>query len=144
VLNLAPAVDVGRALLERLAVLVVNRSEAEHLLRAPLGAAADFAAAARALRALGPKAVVVTAGAEGAVVGDADGESHLPAVPVEVVDTAGAGDAFVGALAAELSRGRPLREAVAVATRAGAAAVQIRGAQLRSPSRAPVDEGEAG
>jgi ribokinase len=130
VLNLAPVVDFPAALLERLDVLVVNRSEAAYLLRKHLPDVAALSRAVEELRSLGPAAAVVTAGGEGAFFGDGHEPVHLPAVPVEVVDTTGAGDAFVGVLAAELSRGGTLRDAVSLAAEAGAAAVQVRGAQL--------------
>ena len=71
----------------------------------------------------------------------ADGESsrHLPAPKVDVVDTTGAGDAFVGALAAKLARAAPLEEAVAYAVRAGAAAVTKEGAQGALPAPETVE-----
>jgi ribokinase len=130
ILNLAPAGRLAKEVLERVDVLVVNRSEAEYLLGAELADEREFPAAVRALGKLGPATVVLTAGGAGALFGNADGVQHVPALPVEVVDTAGAGDAFVGVLAAELSRGRDLGSAVEVAAAAGAAAVRTQGAQL--------------
>jgi ribokinase len=133
VLNLAPPTELSRSVLERVQVLVVNQSEAEFLLGQELS---DHDACRRyvpALRELGPAAVVLTAGGEGAFLCDAEGVLHVPAIDVPVVDTAGAGDAFVGVLAGELSRGRSLRAAVATATRAAAVAVQSAGAQLSAP-----------
>ncbi|MDP9395893.1 MAG: ribokinase [Actinomycetota bacterium] len=132
VLNLAPAVHVPQATLARLTVLVVNRAEASYLLGHDLPDLAALCRAADRLRGLGPRAVVVTAGGAGAVLADAGGAVHLPAATVDVVDTSGAGDAFVGVLAAALSGGRTLREAVVAATEAGAVAVQSRGARLTS------------
>jgi ribokinase len=129
-LNLAPAGHLAREVLERVDVLVVNRSEAEYLLGTELADQRDLVEAVGAMRELGPPTVVLTAGGAGALFGDADGVQHVSALPVEVVDTAGAGDAFVGVLAAEFSRGRDLRSAVEAATGAGAAAVQFHGAQL--------------
>jgi ribokinase len=73
--------------------------------------------------------VVVTIGAAGAVVGSADGVEHVPAEPVEVVDTTGAGDAFTGALAAALSAHTDLVAAVRIGVRAGSYAVGRPGAQ---------------
>ncbi|MET9219037.1 ribokinase [Streptomyces sp. NPDC003300] len=58
--------------------------------------------------------------------------TRLPAVPVEVVDTTGAGDAFTGALAWRLAEGDGLVEAAGWAVRVGAAAVGESGAQLSS------------
>ncbi|MBA2768652.1 MAG: ribokinase [Sporichthyaceae bacterium] len=138
VLNLAPAVVVPAPVLERLDVLVVNRQEAEYLLHEEVPDLPALMRAAEALRALGPGAVVVTAGGQGAVMTSEEGAAHIPAVPVDVVDTSGAGDAFVGFFAAEISRSRPLRDAVARATEAGSVAVSSRGAQLTHLATAPV------
>lgn len=137
VLNLAPATDVPAELLRRLSVLVVNRSEAEHLVGSALPDVPALRRAAEMLRARGPAAVVVTAGADGAVVVDAEAGSHLPAPAVDVVDTTGAGDAFVGVLAAHLTAGRPLLEALEHAMEAATAAVQVDGAQLTSLAPGP-------
>jgi ribokinase len=132
VLNLAPAAEVAAEVLEDLAVLVVNRSEAAFLVGEPVPDRAAVRRAAELLRDRGPAAVVVTAGADGAVLADADGTTEVEATPVEVVDTTGAGDAFVGVLAARLTQGRSLRAALEDAGRAAAAAVQVHGARLTS------------
>lgn len=135
VLNLAPAGPVPDALLARTDVLVVNEHEAALLLGEPVGdgglAPAD--AAAR-LRALGPGTAVVTLGGDGAYAQDGAGEASARPPRVEVVDTTGAGDAFVGALAATLARGGTLAEAVEVAVVVGALAVTRPGAQPSFPS----------
>jgi ribokinase len=132
VLNLAPAAEVPAEVLARLAVLVVNRSEAEFLVGEPVPDRAAVRRAAELLRARGPRAVVVTAGADGAVVADAEGTTDLEATPARVVDTTGAGDAFVGVLAARLTQGRTLRQALVDAGTAAAVAVQVHGARLTS------------
>jgi ribokinase len=129
-LNLAPAVRLPAEVYGRLAVLVVNESEAEHVLGRALTSHDDLLAGAADLHALGPAVVVLTAGAAGAVLADASGARHVPAHPVEVVDTAGAGDAFVGVLAARLAAGAAPHDAVAAASRAAAVAVGTPGAQL--------------
>jgi ribokinase len=90
--------------------------------------------AASELLALGPKSVVVTVGKSGAVFSDGESTEHLPAPEVDVVDTTGAGDAFVGALAVSLAGDDSLRDAVAYAVRAGAAAVTQEGAQGALPT----------
>jgi ribokinase len=60
--------------------------------------------------------------------------THIPAPQVDVVDTTGAGDAFVGALAVKLARDASLEEAASYAVRAGAAAVTKEGAQGALPT----------
>lgn len=141
VLNLAPAVEVSAATLRRADPLVVNEHEAVHaagLLAASERPVEDLlgggAAAVRELVAQGVPSVVMTAGAAGAYLAHAGAGSevevtHVPAPAVEVVDTTGAGDAFVGALAAALDAGATLEDAVRLGVRAGAEAVQVSGAQ---------------
>ncbi|SRR6266568_3048927 len=125
--NLVPHPAFDRRLLSRCDVLVVNQQEAEVMLAV---AEVDPLDAARQLRHLGPSAVVVTAGARGAAYGSIHGSDTVAAAAVPVVDTTGAGDAFLGSLALDLSRGVPLGNAVARAVRAGTEAVQHEGAQL--------------
>ena len=132
--NLAPTFEVPRGLLERLDPLVVNEHEATFLLGSEVEEVDGALSAAPELLSLGPRSAVITIGEVGAVVADGESVKHLPAPKVDVVDTTGAGDAFVGALATWLARGASLKEAVAYAVRAGAAAVTREGAQGALPT----------
>ncbi|GAA0395671.1 ribokinase [Streptomyces luteireticuli] len=113
--------------------LVVNEHEARLLSGDAAGSAADRA---RVLRERGARSVVVTLGGEGALAldGTAPEPVAVPGVAVRAVDTTGAGDAFTGALAAQLAGGAPLVEAVRFAVRVGAASVTRPGAQSSYPS----------
>ncbi|MFC4046969.1 ribokinase [Dactylosporangium siamense] len=138
-LNAAPLPDPVPAdmtvLLREVDVLVVNEGEALRL----SGSTADWPTLAAALRGLGPDAVVITLGAQGAVHADATGTATHPAYPVDAVDTTGAGDSFVGALAAALAEGLPLAEAVRRGCAAGALATTRMGAQSALPTRPELD-----
>ena len=102
--NAAPAAPLPAALTAVIDVLVVNEHEAREL-AGPSGLPGAPAAFAAAWHRRHGTAVVVTLGAAG-VVAAADGRLHSVAAPqIEVVDTTGAGDAFVGTLAAALDRG---------------------------------------
>jgi ribokinase len=118
ILNAAPARDVAEALLARVDVLVVNRGEASALADTD-----DPVEAAQRLRTRGPGVVIVTLGAEGLVMASRDGVVRMPAPGVSVASTHGAGDAFTGALAAELARGEALPEALRFAQ--GCAALTV-------------------
>jgi ribokinase len=123
VVTLAPAQAVPDELLAGLDPLLVNEHEAGFLLGDD-DVAEDPEECARRLLSLGPRSVVITLGAAGAVVADATGVWRTPAGTVdEVVDTTGAGDAFAGALAAALADGASLADAVAAGMAAGAQAV---------------------
>lgn len=145
VLNLAPPAHLPPDVRALCDPLVVNEEEASLLLRLAGGdeGAVDADASAltvsKALLDLGPRSVVITLGASGAVVADADGTEHVPAPRVRAVDVTGAGDAFCGGLAARLAARDSLREAVSFATRAGAGAVRTTGAQGSFPTAAEVD-----
>ena len=128
VLNLSPARAIPDALLALCDPLVVNVREAEAVGGASI---TDRESAMRSARELVGRcrSVVITLGGDGAAWASATGDGHVAAPRVDVVDTTGAGDAFVGALAAELADGSTLADAVDAGVRSGAAAVQWRGAQ---------------
>ena len=132
--NLAPTFEVPRELLEKLDPLVVNEHEAAFLLGREVEGVKGARSAAPELLTSGPRSAVITIGEDGAVLADGESVEHLPAPEVDVVDTTGAGDAFVGALATQIARGASLQEAVAYAVRAGAAAVTKEGAQGALPT----------
>jgi ribokinase len=132
--NLAPTTEIPRKLLEKLDPLVVNEHEAAFLLQERVEDVEGALSAAPKLLELGPRSAVITLGREGAVCSDGESTNHLPAPKADAVDTTGAGDAFVGALAAKLARELPLNDAVAYAVRAGAAAVTRKGAQGALPT----------
>jgi ribokinase len=145
VFNLAPAQEDAATLVaaggQGLDWLVVNESEAAAVLGRPVSGLADAARAATELTARGPRHAVVTAGAHGAALASADDPSGAVAIEgfrVPAVDTVGAGDTFVGALAVALAAGVPAPEAVRAAAAAGAAAVTRRGAQAAMPGPADI------
>jgi len=133
-LNLAPPFEVPGELLGLLDPLVVNEHEAAFLLGEPVEGVEGALAAAPELLGLGARSAVITLGPAGAVFALEGRAEHAPAPRVRAVDTTGAGDAFVGALAARLAAGEALGEAVAYAVRAGAAAVTREGAQGALPT----------
>jgi ribokinase len=133
ILNAAPAAPLEAGLVSQLEVLVVNELEAEALLGRPAADPAQAEEAARAAVAMGAQSAVVTLGAAGAILADGESIHRIKAQRVEAVDTTGAGDAFVGALAAALAAGAALIEAAELAGAAGAAAVTKPGAQASLP-----------
>ncbi|MCY3878542.1 MAG: PfkB family carbohydrate kinase [Rhodobacteraceae bacterium] len=126
ILNAAPfrAAELNdRRLMERVDILVVNRLEAaQHL---GLGKEFDARQAVKRLLGRGPSAAIVTLGADGLVACTREGCFALPGIGVEPVSTHGAGDAFIGALGAELMRAADLRQAAEFAQ--GAAALAVAG-----------------
>lgn len=137
VLNLAPVIEVQREVFLAADPLVVNEHEGALALSQlggePRGLAEEDVVLA--LRAQGVPSVVMTLGAKGALVSapDDDGVARVPSVKVAAVDATGAGDAFVGALAARLAVGDRLATAAAFAARFAADTVTRPGAQASYP-----------
>jgi ribokinase len=91
-----------------------------------------------ALFALGARAVVVTEGAKGATLHEAGRTVHIPPVPVEPIDTTGAGDTFCGSLCARLAAGDDLVTALNRASAAAALSTTRAGAVPSIPTAAEV------
>ena len=128
VVNLAPVIDVDRNALKRADPLIVNEHEAQLV----LGKKSSPKSCAKELLREFPS-VVVTLGADGALVGDAEGIVRVASPSVVSVDSVGAGDAFTGALCHRLLAGDSLIEAATFAARVGAFSVTRPGAQPSYP-----------
>jgi len=139
ILNPAPAYHLEPAFFAGVYALVVNETEAEILTGVPVCGLQGAAEAGQALHAWEVPVAIVTLGAQGAYVTSAEGAWHVPARPVQVVDTTAAGDAFVGGLTAALLRQMPLPAAVRYATCAGTLATTVLGAQTSLPNAAQVE-----
>ena len=139
VLNPAPAYPVDADFLKGVYCLIVNEIEAVTLSGKDVTDLRTAEQAAKQLAGLGVKAVIVTLGAQGALLCEGGSVVHVPARRVEVVDTTAAGDAFVGGLTAALLEGRSLPEATRYATCAGSLATTVMGAQTSLPSKARVE-----
>lgn len=129
IFNAAPATAMEEASFAACDVVVFNESEARG--HAPqLGAPADFPTFARRFAARFHADCIVTLGGDGAVAARPDGSTRICRPPVvEVVDTTGAGDAFIGTLAAALDRDADLFSALREGLAAGSLACRSTGAQ---------------
>jgi ribokinase len=136
ILNLAPAGRVPASTLDALDVLVVNELEAE---MAAGGKAGDPMELARRLATRHRLTCVVTLGAEGALATGPSEGWRAGALTVEPVDTTGAGDAFVGVLAAAFDQGHELPAALARASVAAGLACTRIGAQTSQPTAAQIE-----
>jgi ribokinase len=140
ILNPAPFRPIPERLIPLVDVLTPNEGEAEALTGVSVQGVTNAREAAKRLRGLGFKNIVITLGGQGAFALGVDEEgTHVKGFTVTVVDTTAAGDAFSGALAVSLAEGSTLGEAVAFANAAGALACTKRGAQESLPDRSEVD-----
>jgi ribokinase len=127
-LNLAPALPVDPALLRNLDLVVANEGEA-----------ATLGSESARIAQLPRQALVVTRGAMGATAFlRGGGRIEVPALPIEPVDTTGAGDTFVGVLAAALDLGSTLESALRRASAAAGLSCLARGAQSAMPDAAAI------
>jgi ribokinase len=141
ILNPAPAQPCDRALLDLADILILNETELGFFAKRAIGPASDSAAildAARALQTDSRQTICVTLGPRG-FLALIDGEPHgEPGRDVQTVDTTGAGDCFVGAVAARLAQQHLIRAALHHANVAASLCVQRVGAAPAMPSAAEV------
>ncbi len=124
-----------RPILGRIHTLKPNRLEAELLSGVPITDEQSLAAAAQALLATGLRRVFISLGGDGVYAADHGGSVHLPVYPGEMVNTTGAGDAFMAALAWAYLEGTDL----AGTAKAGlaAAAISMAGTETINPALSP-------
>jgi ribokinase len=139
ILNPAPAALLESDVLRQVDYLTPNETELRVLLGLPPDDAAPTPELARRLRERGAGRLVVTMGGDGALILTDEGETRVPGVQVDVVDTTGAGDAFNAGLAVALAEGRRLKQAVEFAVCAGAIACTRLGVIPSFGDRAAVD-----
>ena len=127
-LNAAPVQNIPDTWWNWIEILVVNEVEAESLSGVKImGLQEAYYCLEKLMERLDQ--VIITLGSEGLVLGNGTERANIPGHAVPVVSTLGAGDAFVGVLAAELCRGHDLHESALIANLAAAASVTKTGAQ---------------
>jgi ribokinase len=139
ILNPAPAQMLPDALLRKVTFLTPNETEASMLSGVIVDGVESATRAARILQKRGARNVIVTLGANGALVATGEDARWIPGFPVRAVDTTAAGDVFNGALAVRLAEGCPIDEAVRFAHAAAAISVTRPGAQPSIPTRREIN-----
>ena len=138
-LNPAPARTLPDELIALPDFIVPNEGELSLLTNQPVQDLASAENAARALLAQGAQTVIVTLGANGALIVNREVTKHIPAFQVDVVDTTAAGDAFIGGCASALLQNKPLGDAVRSGCACGALAATKFGAQPSMPTKEEVE-----
>ncbi|ROR65702.1 ribokinase [Agrococcus jenensis] len=139
ILDPAPAAPLDPAIWPLVDIVKPNESEASLLTGIRVDSREGAIAAGRWFLERGAGAALITMGGAGSVLITAEGATDHPSIPVEVVDTTAAGDAYAGALAAAIAAGLPLEQAIRRAAAAGAIAVTRRGSSSSVPTAAEVD-----
>jgi ribokinase len=142
ILNPAPAVPFIDGLLEIVDYLIVNETELaffsnQDQVSEDLDLLIQYA---KQFRHNPDQTIIVTLGAEGVLCISGDQIIRIEGIPVEAVDTTGAGDCFTGAFAAGISEGAALEDALIFANTAASISVQRLGASTSMPSRAAVEK----
>jgi ribokinase len=139
ILNPAPAAALPDEVYQLTDIIIPNETEARFLTGLVVDSTEQAVEAARALQARGPKTVIITLGARGALLLEGAGEPQfIAAEAVQAVDTTGAGDAFVGSLAYMLGADVPLPDAVRRASAIATLSVLKPGTQTSFPKREEV------
>jgi ribokinase len=142
ILNPAPAIEFGRELLDLVDILILNETELGFLTETELLDTDDysrFVGAAQLLQTSKDKTICVTLGKRGIVALTNGKPVAIPGRTVTAVDTTGAGDCFVGALAAQLAGGKSILDALDYANAAASVCVQRMGAAPSMPTAAEVE-----
>lgn len=104
--------------------ILPNRDEAETMSGMQITTIADCREACAAIRARGARNVIITLGAQGIYCSTPDGDAHIPAMMVDVVDVTGAGDAFAAGLLYGISQGKNIEDACRLGVAASALTLQ--------------------
>lgn len=135
----APVEALSAELLSNLYLITPNRSEASRISGIEINDMESAYRAAKTIREMGPKSVIITLGSEGSIVYDGSMSMRVEALKVEAVDTTAAGDTYNGVLASVIAEGKSLIEAVSEANIAGAISVTRMGAQPAAPTREEIN-----
>src|SRR5215472_5678369 len=144
ILNLAPAQPMSNEILSKLDVLIANESEASLLSGMMVNSVEEARSIALRLHERGIRMVIVTLGERGAVLVCEDEKGQVcniyqPAPKVQVIDTTGAGDCFVGAFTVAWTEGQSPKDALRFAVFASALKVTRFGTQPGMPVRKDVE-----
>jgi ribokinase len=140
ILNPAPAAPLPESIYRHIDYITPNESEAAALTGVPVSTVADAEKAADAFIARGVPNAIITLGAQGVFVKNAQVRAHVPAVNAgKVVETTGAGDAFNGGFAVALSEGMDLVEAARFGCATAGISITRPGTAPSMPTRAEID-----
>lgn len=139
ILNPAPAKALPIELLSKVWLITPNETEASLLTGIEVIDQSTAEKAAKVLLSQGVQNVIITLGAEGALLCNANETQHFPAFKVKPVDTTAAGDVFNGVLANAIAKNDSLASNISYASAAAAISVTIHGAQTSIPTQEEIE-----
>jgi ribokinase len=135
ILNPSPAHQADTSILKEVDTLILNETELVTLSRCN-----EMRSGLKVLLGMGAQQIVLTLGGKGCILLTADREINLPAHSVKVVDSTGAGDAFIGAFSTAIAEGHDFGTACLWGNAAGALATTSLGAQSSLPDKKQISE----
>ena len=139
--NPAPAETFPDEMFALCDYIIPNETETRDIVGFPVTTIDEARAAARQLRKRGARAVVITLGDKGVYVLSDEEDAHIPAICNDtVIDTSGAGDAFVGGFSAALAAGEPVLSAARFGCAAAGISVTRRGTASSMPELREIQE----
>ena len=132
--NGAPALPIASETLQMVDYFIINEAEASYYSGLHVEDETTARQGARALLTGLLGSLIITLGSQGSLIADKGDTYIIPALTVKAIETTGAGDSYVGALAYGLLHGYPLIEAAKIATKAASITVSAVGAQPAMPT----------
>ena len=140
ILNPAPAQILPDEIYKFVDVIIPNEIEAEMITGINSNSIHFSKSVVEYFINKGVKEVIITRGSKGSVYGDKNGLILVKPFKVKALDTTGAGDAFVGAIASQIAKGYSVKESLTFATASAALSVTKFGAQASMPSQKEVED----
>jgi len=140
VINTAPARELPDDLLSKISIVIPNEIEASVITKIEVIDKSSAEKAARVFHEKGIPIVIITLGRNGCYVSSGKYGEIIDAIPVQTIDTTGAGDAFIGGMVTALSEDLPLTAAVRFATATAALSTTKPGTAVAMPFRSEIDE----
>lgn len=139
ILNPAPAMDLDDETIENIDILIPNEHELGRMAKMEISDDKSILDASKILLEKGIEKIIVTLGSRGALYIDSNTNKFFDAYKVDVVDTTGAGDSFIGGFTASYQEDRDIERAIDMGQKTAALAIQKIGAQSSLPSRKDVE-----
>lgn len=143
-LNAAPAAEIEETYYKYIDYLILNEVETNFILNIQPKDLQSQKLAYEKARKMGIKNLMITLGAAGSILFTPEKYHFSESIPVEVVDTTGAGDTYVGAFALSLCENKPYDVGMAFASKASSLTVQRKGAQQSMPDISEVKQDKEG